>query len=429
MDIGLHYGAGQVVVQIPQENIAQVIRPRHVGVSGQSNADIVKRAIAETVSEFSENIRGQAVGVLLPDGTRDLPLDAIFPPLFPLFTNAQKIIFFICTGTHNGDTPENQKIIDRIQTEAKKAAIGAYDIISHDCRESDFISAGTTRRVTKIFYHARLQEPAVFLALSDVKHHYFAGYSNPVKNFVPGLCAFKTTQQNHSWTMDDRSCAGVHPWHPDPALRNNPLAQDQCEAMTAIVQNHPVWAIVTLSSEGRIQWVDFGLARQVTAQAFLKADEWNCFSVEPVRKMIVSPGGLPNDVDLYIAQRALELTAGVVADGGEILFLSACPNGVGSLRTKKQFYDKLICPLEEIEACDQKEYQLFSHKPWRFSRLIRRLNRLRLYSQIDASEVEQMHMMYCPDPQVAIDEWLRQNPQEKILIVDGANKLLLRRGS
>jgi nickel-dependent lactate racemase len=187
-----------------------------------------------------------------------------------------------------------------------------------------------------------------------------------------------------------------------------------------------VWAFVTLSSEGRIQWADFGSAREVTPPAFVKADEWNSFSVEPVRKMIVSPGGLPNDIDLYIAQRALELTAEVVCDGGEILFLSACPKGVGNARTKAEFYDKLICPLEEISAARCEDYRLYSHKPWRFARLIRRLNRLWLHSEIDNDGIKQMHMTPCESPQAVIDEWLRQNPHEKILVVDGGNKLLLR---
>ena len=424
MEIPLHYGDGQIVLEIPQENVAEVIRPRHSDVSRQSNVEIVTEVIGKAAG-FFENVKEQILGVLLPDGTRDFPLDDIFPSLFPLFADAQKIIFFICTGTHNADTPENRSIVEKIQAEAQRAAIEEYDIVAHDCQQADFVSAGNTQRGTEILYNRCLQEPTIFLVLSDVKPHYFGGYSNPIKNFVPGLCAFKTVEQNHSWTMDDNSCAGVHPWHFDVALRDNPLAQDQFEAMMVIVQDRPVWAVVTLSSEGSIQWADFGPAQEVTAKAFLKTDADNCFMAEPVRKMIVSPGGLPHDVDLYIAQRALELTAGVVCDGGEILFLTACPNGVGSLRTKKQFYDKLICPLEKIEATGQKDYQLFSHKPWRLARLIRRLERLWFYSQIKASEIEKMHMTPCLNPQVVIDGWLDQNPEEKILIVDGANKILL----
>ncbi len=426
MKVSLHYGQGQISLEIPQENVVEIIRPRHLGLSHTSDAEIVRRAISDGGGDLCENAAGRTVGVLLPDGTRDLSQSVILPQLLPLMKNAKKVLFFICTGTHSGDTPENQKIIEQIQAEARKVDLQAYEIIVHDCRGASFVSAGSTARGTEILYHARLQEPAVFAVLSDVKHHYFAGYSNPVKNFVPGLCAFNTVEQNHSWTMDAASCAGVHPWHPEPERRENPLAQDQLEAMTMIAGDRPVWALVTRSTGGQIEWAAFGPAQQVTGQAFLKADRFNCFSAERVSKMIISPGGLPNDVDLYIAQRALELTGGVVCDGGEILFLSACPKGVGNPRTAEEFYSKLIRPLDAIEASDRKQYKLFSHKPWRFAALIRRLRQLWLYSEIDDSEIEKIHMSPCADPQTVINGWLAENPQEKILIVDSANKVLLR---
>ncbi len=426
MKILLHYGHGQIRLEIPQGNIAEVIVPKHSDISRKTDAHIVARAIKSAAGDFSEQVNRQTVGVLLPDGTRDLSLDVLLGQLLPLMKDAEKVLFFVCTGTHNPDTPENQHIRELVAAESTNSGIDNFEIVVHDCRQADFVPLASTARGTEIHYNVRLQEPTVFVVLSDVKHHYFAGYSNPIKNFVPGLCAFETVEQNHSWTMDPASCAGVHPWHPDAARRDNPLAQDQLEAMTAIVADRPVWAMVTRSTGGQVHWAEFGRVQQVTAQAFLKADSLNCFSVGRIDKMIVSPGGLPNDVDLYIAQRALELTASAVCDGGEILFLSACPKGVGSPHTAEQFYDKLVRPLDEIDESDRRAYRLFSHKPWRFAKLIRRLKRLWLYSEIEDSEIEKIHMTPCADPQSVVDGWLAKNPQEKILIVTGANKVLLR---
>lgn len=415
-----------MTLQVPQANIAGMIHPQRSNISFSSPAGLVRQAVNSAGVEFSDSVKGKVLGILLPDGTRDLPLDVILPSLLPVCQNAKSILFFICTGTHNAETPENQIIVERIQAESEKAAIQPYEIIVHDCQQGPFISMGSTDRGTEILSHARLQEPDCFLVISDVKHHYFAGYSNPIKNFVPGLCAFDTTRQNHSWTMDKRCRAGVHPWHSDPALHDNPLACDQLEAMKKIVAGRPVWALVTISADATIQWADMAFAQTVTATAFDKADVWNRFTVEPVHKIIISPGGLPNDVDLYIAQRALELTKEAICDNGEILFLAACPNGVGSERTTAQFYDKLIRPLDEIDAFNQNDYRLFSHKPDRFARLIKRLNRFWFHSQIESSIIEKMHMTPCPEPQAVVDGWLDRNPNERILIVDSANKVLLR---
>lgn len=49
--------------------------------------------------------------------------------------------------------------------------------------------------------------------------------------------------------------------------------------------------------------------------------------VRAADRLIVSPGGLPNDIDLYIAQRALELTKAGVRDGGEVLFFGGLSEG------------------------------------------------------------------------------------------------------
>ena len=425
MDIALHYGNGQIKLQIPAGNVAAVIRPRQGRDAAHAQQAILRQAIHDGSAGFSDRVAGKVLGVLLPDGTRDLPLETMGAPLLETCRGASKILFFICTGTHHADTPENRDIIHGISALSENAGL-AYEVIAHDCRQSPSVSAGVTSRGTHIQHHQRLGEPDCFLAVSDVKHHYFAGYSNPVKYFVPGLCAFETIQQNHSWTMDTRSRAGIHPWHADPALRDNPLACDQLEAMEKIVSGRPVDALVTISTDGVTQWAAMGPAKTVAAAAFEKADEWNSFVVEPVSKMIVSPGGLPNDVDLYIAQRALELTKAAICDHGEILFLSACPNGVGSERTTEQFYRKLIAPLEEMTAFDRQDYRLFSHKPYRLARLIKRLDQFWFHSEIESSVIKKMHLTPCPQPQWVVDQWLSKNPDERMLIVDGANKVFLR---
>ncbi|MHC5190943.1 MAG: hypothetical protein ACYSOP_01980, partial [Planctomycetota bacterium] len=131
-------------------------------------------------------------------------------------------------------------------------------------------------------------------------------------------------------------------------------------------------------------------------------------------------------VDLYIAQRALELTSSVIADGGRILFLAACPDGIGSRLTKENFENRLSEPLETILRKTPNEYHLFEHKPYRFAKLIRRLAGLWLYTKMPDSMIQQIHMRPCGDPQAIVDAWIKNDPDASILVVDGANKLFLR---
>ena len=425
MRIDLHYGDALVSLDIPKANISQIIRPWS-GEQETDNSTLLQQTIARAeVADFQQAIAGKCLGVLVPDGTRDLPLRDIFAQLLGVLNKSSLVRFYICTGTHNADTGENRTIVEQIQNEAANAGVSDFEIHIHDCQKDDFINAGKTGRGTDVIFNAKIDTNGIFLVLSDVKVHYFAGYSNPIKNFVPGLCAFATAEHNHSFALDERSTFGFHPWHTDPARRDQHLAADQLEAMRMIVKDRPVYALVTISSSGKIQWARFGPVQEVTGKAFDIADERNAHTSEPTERLIVSPGGLPNDVDLYIAQRALELTKQAVADDGEILFLAACPNRIGEQHTMENFYNRLTEPIDKILKSIEGKYKLFSHKPYKFARMIKRLRRIWIYSQIPDDLIKAAHLWPTHDPQRVVDDWLAEDPNTKITVVDGANKLAL----
>jgi hypothetical protein len=114
-----------------------------------------------------------------------------------------------------------------------------------------------------------------------------------------------------------------------------------------------------------------------------------------------------------------------VRDGGRVLFLAACPNGIGSELTREHFENKLTSSPEAILRQTRKEYHLFEHKPYRFAKLIHRLDQLGMYTQMAPSMVRKIHAEPCADPQALVGSWLTEIPDARILVVDEANKLLL----
>jgi nickel-dependent lactate racemase len=425
MKIDLHYGKGIVSLQIPDANLEQIIRPWQDDGNTDNVTLLQQEMASEAVERFREEVSGKRLCVLLEDGTRDSPSEDIFNQLFATLQKSSFVRFLISTGTHDPDTPQNQGIREQIGKAANKARIAEFDIHAHDCEHGEFVSAGSTSRGTPVLYNALIDDAEIFLVLSDVKVHYFAGYSNPIKNFVPGICAFETAEHNHSLALDEKSTFGLHPWHRDKSRRSNPLAEDQLEAMRLIARNRPIYALITITTSRQIRWARFGLIEQVTAQAFTTVDAKNTHTVTPSGQLIVSPGGLPNDVDLYIAQRALELTKNAVTDGGEILFLAACPNGIGEKKTMENFYDRLTLPLDQVLKSIESEYKLYSHKPYKFAQMIRRLRRIWMHSEIPDDLVEAAHLYPAHDPQAVVNTWLAERPDAKITVVDGANKIAL----
>jgi len=425
MKIDLHYADSFVTLRIPDKNIAQIIRPWS-NEKQPDNTAILSRALKSgEIKDFCKVIADKSLCVLLDDGTRDMPLADVFERLLPLLDNVSSLRFLLCTGTHDAETPQNAEIKHLIKTFAAKAGISDYQIHTHHCRNDTFINAGRTSYGTEVFFNAKADDAEVFLVLSDIKCHYFAGYCNPVKNFVPGLCAYSTAEQNHSMALNEKSTFGLHPLHSDARRRANPVAADQLEAMRLIVKDRPVYTLITISTSGTIQWAAFGLAEQLCTAAFDVVDRMNSHIVTPVRHLVVSPGGLPNDIDLYIAQRALDLTKNAVKNGGEILFLSACPNGVGSPLTMENFYNRLTAPIDQVLKSIESQYKLFSHKAYKFAQLIKRLRRIWMYSQIPDDLIQAAHLYPAHHPQVVVDGWLAEDPDAKIIVVDGANKIAL----
>jgi len=428
MKVDLHYGKGFLSLQIPEANVNEIIRPCQ-DQGKANNIMLLRKSLAiEEVHNFQDKITGMRLCVLVDDGTRDEPFDDIFGQVFHIFRKSTQVRFFICTGTHNPETPGNDRIRKQIAKSAEQAGIEHFEIYTHDCEHETFIRAGQTSHGTEVLFNALVEDTDVFVVLSDVKVHYFAGYSNPVKNFLPGVCTYKTAEQNHSLALDERSTFGIHPWHRDKSRRNNPVAEDQLEGMQLIVKKRPVYALVTISEFGQLNWACFGQVEEVSSKAFDLTDERNTHTVMPADRLIVSPGGVPNDINLYIAQRALELTKYAVKDGGEILFLAECPEGIGETKTMGGFYNRLMAPIDEILRSTRNEYVLYSHKPYKFAQMMQRLQKIWIYSEIPDKLIEAVHLHTTHEPQEVIDGWLAKQPDIKIILVDGANKVALYRG-
>jgi nickel-dependent lactate racemase len=244
-----------------------------------------------------------------------------------------------------------------------------------------------------------------------------------VKNFLPGVCGFKTIEANHALALNPRSTFGIHPFHPDETRRNNPLADDMREAMGMIARGAKIFSVAIVSSNRKLVWADAGLPEPVAARGMELLDETSSFKVTPQTRIIVSPGGYPQDKSLYHAQRAIELTKNAVVDGGQILFVAECRDGVAPESAIENFYNKLTAPLDEVITSISGKYHLYEHKAYKFAELLKRVSRIRLYSKLNKAIVEAAHLESVENPQLVIDEWISENPDVKILVLDKGNKI------
>ena len=371
-------------------------------------------------------VEGRRLGLLLADGTREWDPDALLLPLAPLVRSAAAIDALLCTGTHDPRSPENRAMAARVAAALAEAGL-AGEVRVADCRNDEYRRLGTTSRGTPIDVHEALLRAEVTLALADMKPHYFAGYSNPVKYYVPGLASAETARANHSLALEAGAEAGRHPWHPEPANRQNPLAADMVEAFDLITRDSPSFALVLSTAGARVLWAAGGTTAAAAARGMAAVDRRSAVDQAPARFAVISPGGSPHDESLYTAQRAVELSNAAVEDGGEVLFLARCPNGIGPPGARENFFEPLARPLEEVRAPARQDYVLYGHKPVKLARILRRLGALWILSELEGAAVERVHMRPAAAAQAVLDRWERiARPADRVVFIDDASKLVVR---
>ncbi|MHA1862947.1 MAG: lactate racemase domain-containing protein [Candidatus Thorarchaeota archaeon] len=423
MEFSVSYGEGKVNLSIPDSNFAGIIKPKQAKPKSDLLGElkgVLTNPQGPTLTELSKN---KSVCVLVEDHTRDAPHLELVSSIVPHLKRASRVQFIVTTGSHVVNHPDNLEIVDMIRRVAEDSKLSNFDVGIHDCFAEDLVNLGKTSRGTPVWVNSVAVGHDVYVSLSDMKAHYFAGYSNVVKNFLPGVCGFDTIEANHSMALRPQSTFGIHPFHPDENRRNNPLADDMREGMEVITGKGTVFLLAVVTDGGKLIWAGAGQPEPVTARAMEILDESASFVVTPQTRIIASPGGYPQDKSLYHAQRAIELTKNAVLDYGEILFLAQCKDGVAPKSAIANFYDKLTLPLVDVIASIGGKYHLYEHKAFKFAELLMKVSRIMMYTDLDKETVEKVHMEKVSDPQTIIDEWVAANPSVKILVLDKGNKI------
>jgi len=421
----LAYDTNTVGIEIPDHNVNYAGVGSKYNGYGDNRATLYNALQNPVGTRLREMAAGKNLALLLYDAARKIPLDDVLSVMFPELLTARNITIFLATGTHDSNTPANKAIVVKVQQAAKDYNLPLEEIVIHDCHGKNFLFCGQTPTWRNpIYINGKISKADVFLVFSDMKYHYFAGYSNALKNFFPGLARIDAIERNHALAMNQKSTYGFHPLHPKHGRRDNPLALDIWEAYKLLVADRPVFTLNIISSGEEILWANSGLLEQVLPAGIEQVDRLMSIEVEPADRSIVSCGGYPNDESLYMAQRALELTKSGVNRGGRILLVAGCKNGIGPQRSIENFYNPLTKPIKDILAEYQhKPYIMYAHKTFKFAQLIASMQEILLYSDLPDEIVEKIHLRPVHNIQEQVDRWLASQPDLRINIFGEGSKI------
>lgn len=354
VDVWLPYGKTEICVRVPTRNFLGSIAPKEKAGVPDAKAE-VERALKEPISSkhLGEIVKAESkVAIVVDDATRPTPSEFMITPLLNELKAAgikdeNLTIIFAC-GTHRAVKPEQavtllgQEIVNRVET------------ISHDCKASNLIHAGTTQKHgTKVYLNRVFAEADVRIITGDICFHYYAGYGGGRKSVMPGVSGEETIKQNHAMLLDVNARTGV--------LEGNPVHEDMMEAARMAKVDFTL-NIVT-NSKGELVKAFAGDLEQAFMEGVKLVDEM--YRVEVDRRadvVVVSSGGNPADVNLFQAYKGIDNALEVVKRGGVIVLVAECPEGHGN----QVFYDWMVKygDLKAVEREIRRNFVLGGHKAY-----------------------------------------------------------------
>ncbi len=322
-EIQLPYGTDTLVFHLPEANLAGVYSPQPVAPCTDPAAEIV-RALTNPLDTppLSDIVRPEEkVIILVDDHTRATPAAQILPPLLEELRTGgvqdKDVTLLITHGTHRQSSDEE------VRRKVGEDVYRRFRIVQHQCTdEQNQIYLGLTSRGTPVWVNQLVLEADRRIGIGHIGPSPYAGYSGGSKLVIPGVASLDTINANHSLVV-----LGFR----RPGCVDVPCRLDIEEA--AALLRLDMIVDVVLSQNEQIVRAFAGTPDRVFREGLALARQ--VYEVAcPGEMDIAITSGYPYDLDLYQAVRAIEYADTVVREGGSILLVAACPDGIGD----EEFY-------------------------------------------------------------------------------------------
>ena len=394
MKLEFGYGKGVQTVEVPERNLRAVLlsNPMEHKRTGE---DAVRYALGHPVGtpRLREIARpGQKAVIVTSDISRPLPSYDVLPAVLEELSAAgipdEDVTVVFALGSHRHTTAEER---EKLAGEEAARRVRLEDSDPDDC-----IFLGTTTKGTPVDITRRVAEADLRILLGNVEFHYFAGYSGGVKALMPGCSTPAAIQQNHRLMVDERASAGN--------MDHNPVRDDLEEALRFCPVDFIVNAV--LDEHKHIVYAAAGDVIQAHRDACAYLDQMYRKPVpERADIVLVSQGGAPKDANLYQTQKALDNAKYAVKDGGTIILIGACNEGLGSAAFERWLLSA-ESPEDLIRGIGE-HFELGGHKAAAIAMVLRHAE-IDLISEMDDGFVRSIFLVPKHSAQEAFTEAMKK---------------------
>jgi len=280
---------------------------------------------------FRKDYKGGICTIIVDDHTRDnihtrILLPMLLEELFSWGLAEENLRLLIACGTHRSPYEEEFPRIlgEEIWARHKdKVAV-------HSCHEN-LISLGEVGgmpvEIDRLAYDSEIVIP-----LTDMDYHYFADVGGNPKQICPGICGegiinFEHLKMFGELGFADNVAMGI--------VDGNPVFDHKIVIVRLILKKlaergTTVYSILcTLDPEGRLVQISGGDIFETHKRDRKILDKVYVVTVDRKADVTIVTA-LTKGIDLYQAGKALNAACRATKEGGKILLLAPCPDGLGS---------------------------------------------------------------------------------------------------
>jgi nickel-dependent lactate racemase len=295
--------------------------------------------------------------------------------------------------------------IHRHVTEAEKAELLTPFIVQrvrtlqHDAHDyANLVSLGTTPNGVPVELNRALRDFSRVIITGGVSFHYFAGFTGGRKSICPGLASAKTIEATHMLALDFE--AGGRKAGVGTGLLDGNAVHEACEHIAELAA--PAFGVNTIVDEKKravsIFCGDWRLAHRAACKHYMAR---HSVAIPAKRDIVIaSCGGFPHDINLIQAHKALDMAAQACKDGGTIVLLAECGEGLGRPDFLKWFD---AADSRSLENRLRNSYEVNGQTAWS---LLTKAERYRvcLVSKLPDEEVKLMRMVPAHTLAEALDQ-------------------------
>jgi nickel-dependent lactate racemase len=329
--------------------------------------------------------QGESVLIVVPDATRQTASGQIVNLLVRrLIANGTmpfdiRIIF--ATGIHRRVTEaEAQAILTPFIAQRIKT-------LNHNARDlAQIVRLGETPGGIPIELNRALVEHDRVVIVGGITFHYFAGFTGGRKLICPGLASSRTISETHRLAFDCETKSrrdGVN----TGILDGNAVHEAFVKVIEKLPPSFSVNTIVNKSGEAvDVFCGDWISAHQKACESY--ASQHTIEITEKRDLVIASCGGFPHDINMIQAHKALDMASRICNDGGGIILLAECTDGLGNKDFLSWFEAENSNALAE-KLCAN--YQVNGQTAWSLLTKAERLN-IEIITSLSESEMHPMRL-------------------------------------